>query len=170
MPDTARRLSLAVCAQAVSCLPLAPGTHVVGYRPIGREVDPAGVLAVAAQGGSRVYVTAPDADPRAISERRWALPLASGWLQGPPCDGETTMILVPGVGFDGHGRRLGRGSGWYDRLLAAYPAALRIGLAFELQLVRAVPADAWDQPMTLVATEARVLHPISHPEKETESW
>jgi 5-formyltetrahydrofolate cyclo-ligase len=71
---------------------------------------------------------------------------------------EIELVLVPGVAFDGSGRRLGRGRGHYDATLAALsPAAVRIGLAFELQIVAAVPCEPHDMPLDAIVTERRVL-------------
>jgi 5-formyltetrahydrofolate cyclo-ligase len=65
-------------------------------------------------------------------------------------------ILVPGLLFDRLGYRLGWGGGWYDATLPA-TAALRIGFAYELQLVDELPRAPHDQPVHLVATDA-ALH------------
>ncbi len=63
------------------------------------------------------------------------------------------LFVVPGVAFDREGNRLGRGGGYYDRLLAAArPGAVRVGLCFDPALVeRAVP-EAHDVPVDYVAT------------------
>ncbi|MCZ7599446.1 MAG: 5-formyltetrahydrofolate cyclo-ligase [Gammaproteobacteria bacterium] len=67
-----------------------------------------------------------------------------------------SVVLVPGLAFDGHGYRLGYGAGMYDRLFELLPpAALRWGLAFEAQLVDAVPTEPHDQPLDAVVTERR---------------
>ncbi|MEI8078340.1 MAG: 5-formyltetrahydrofolate cyclo-ligase [bacterium] len=63
------------------------------------------------------------------------------------------LWLVPGIAFDRHGRRLGRGGGFYDRLLAG-ARGLRVGVAFSWRLVPVVPTAAFDQPMDWLATEA----------------
>ena len=65
--------------------------------------------------------------------------------------------MVPGVAFDPRGVRLGRGAGCYDRALARHPTALRVGLAYEMQVVPSLPEATWDVPMDAVVTEARVL-------------
>lgn len=62
------------------------------------------------------------------------------------------LILLPLVGFDDRGRRLGAGGGYYDRLLAARPRARLIGCAFDSQRVAQLPADAWDVPLDGVLT------------------
>ncbi|HEU4699069.1 MAG TPA: 5-formyltetrahydrofolate cyclo-ligase [Gemmatimonadales bacterium] len=79
-------------------------------------------------------------------------------LEGRTCAVEAVdLFVVPGVAFDRAGGRLGFGRGYYDRLLAgARPDAVRVGLAFEAQLVERVPTDPYDVPMDLVITEAAV--------------
>jgi 5-formyltetrahydrofolate cyclo-ligase len=64
-------------------------------------------------------------------------------------------VLVPGVAFDRAGNRLGRGQGLYDR---AFPASaprppLLIGVAYQIQLVEAVPYTEADRRMDAVVTE-----------------
>jgi 5-formyltetrahydrofolate cyclo-ligase len=68
------------------------------------------------------------------------------------------LFLVPGLAFDPAGHRLGYGLGCYDRAFAdAAPGALKVGLAFELQILESVPADPHDVPMDFVVTEDRVI-------------
>lgn len=63
-------------------------------------------------------------------------------------------VLVPGSVFDTQGGRLGYGGGYYDRFLTeSAPGAMRVGLAFELQLVDSVPMQPHDQYMDLLFTE-----------------
>jgi 5-formyltetrahydrofolate cyclo-ligase len=66
------------------------------------------------------------------------------------------LILVPGVAFDPHGRRLGRGRGYYDRLLAEVHG-IKCGVAFDEQLVDTVPADRLDVRMDFVLTPTRCV-------------
>ncbi len=68
------------------------------------------------------------------------------------------LIIVPGVAFDISGNRIGHGQGYYDRLLAASKDTLKIGLAFELQLVEHIPAEKHDVVMNKIVTEKRVIH------------
>lgn len=69
---------------------------------------------------------------------------------------ELAAILVPGRAFDASGARLGRGKGHYDRFLGAAPDALRVAVAYEAQVVDAVPVEAHDLPVDVVVTEAAV--------------
>ena len=64
------------------------------------------------------------------------------------------LILVPGVAFDVQGRRLGRGKGFYDQLLAGL-RAVKCGAAFERQLVQEIPVAAHDIHMNCILTPAR---------------
>ena len=66
------------------------------------------------------------------------------------------FVLVPGVAFDSSGRRLGRGKGFYDRLLAeTNNACIKCGVALEEQLVAAIPAEPHDISMNFVLTPSR---------------
>ena len=73
-------------------------------------------------------------------------------------DVEGLIVFVPGLAFDLHGNRLGRGKGWYDRALAALGEPARfIALAFEFQIVDEIPVDSWDQKVHHIITERRVI-------------
>lgn len=63
------------------------------------------------------------------------------------------MIIVPGVAFDTHNNRMGRGRGFYDRLLKSTPNAFKVGVAFGFQMVELVPTEAFDVPMNAVLSE-----------------
>lgn len=60
------------------------------------------------------------------------------------------LIVVPGVAFDGHGHRMGRGRGFYDRLLKCTPRAVKIGVGYDFQMLDAVPVEPHDVNMDLV--------------------
>ena len=64
---------------------------------------------------------------------------------------------MPGVGFSEDGFRLGRGGGFYDATLPLLARAVRVGLAFEVQIVPTLPRDRNDAPVDAVVTESRVL-------------
>lgn len=67
-------------------------------------------------------------------------------------------LLIPGLGFDRRGRRLGRGKGFYDRLLSGW-TGLKVGVCFECQWVDSIPTEAHDQKMDLIVTEAGLWMP-----------
>ncbi len=67
------------------------------------------------------------------------------------------IVMVPGSVFDERGGRFGYGGGYYDRFLANIPNALRIGLAFDFQVVERLPLQPHDQILDLVVTEERTI-------------
>lgn len=71
---------------------------------------------------------------------------------------EMAMLVLPLVGFDARGARLGMGGGWYDRSLAfrharAAPPWL-VGAGFAVQQVEALPLEAWDVRLDAVCSES----------------
>lgn len=59
-------------------------------------------------------------------------------------------IAVPGVAFDRENNRMGRGRGFYDRLLKSTPKAFKIGLAYDFQVLDTIPVEPHDVKMDLV--------------------
>jgi 5-formyltetrahydrofolate cyclo-ligase len=73
--------------------------------------------------------------------------------------GEIDMVVVPGLGFDRKGNRLGRGGAYYDRFFSNENLhAVRCGLAYHKQLVDKVPVTERDQTVDMVVTDAEVLY------------
>jgi 5-formyltetrahydrofolate cyclo-ligase len=62
------------------------------------------------------------------------------------------IIVIPGLGFSKNGKRLGRGKGFYDRYLE-YSSAVKIGIAFEMQISNDIPIDEYDIKMDFVVTD-----------------
>ncbi|WP_308555837.1 5-formyltetrahydrofolate cyclo-ligase [uncultured Porphyromonas sp.] len=68
---------------------------------------------------------------------------------------EIELILVPGVAFDLHGGRMGRGKGYYDRFFARCPHALRAAVTSSLQIAEQIPLEPWDVAMHYIITDSR---------------
>jgi 5-formyltetrahydrofolate cyclo-ligase len=66
------------------------------------------------------------------------------------------LVLVPGIAFSPDGHRLGRGKGFYDRLLENFTGK-KIGIAFDEQMVEAIPVEKNDVVMDLILTPTRCL-------------
>jgi 5-formyltetrahydrofolate cyclo-ligase len=163
LDDATRRAAsarIAVRVQALGAFTESP--TVLTYRALGAEVDPSAIAEAAAIAGKTVYYVTVDEDGvrwivagEGSEERTEASPYAA-----PLPSADPLCVIVPGVGFDARGFRLGRGGGLYDRALVALRAAHTIhavGLAYEMQVVPELPVAAWDQPVDLVVTEDRVL-------------
>ena len=72
-------------------------------------------------------------------------------IRSPFSLNEIDVVLVPGLAFDHAKYRLGRGKGYYDRFLAKLPRkVVTIGLAFNFQIVKALPVTELDVPVSQV--------------------
>jgi 5-formyltetrahydrofolate cyclo-ligase len=141
---------------------IAPGTIVGGFWPLAGEIDVRALLLALVGRGHVVGLPVTPARGAGLSFRRWrpGAPLQAGRFGTlEPGDGDAiqpTLLLVPLLAFDGQGRRLGYGGGYYDRTLAGAPS-ITIGCGFALQEVDRVPTETHDRVLNAVATEAGVL-------------
>ena len=72
------------------------------------------------------------------------------------------LVVVPGVVFDHAGHRLGYGRGFYDRALAACRSdCVRVGFAYDFQLIEALPVAGHDKTLSVLMTESRTLNFIA---------
>ena len=170
--DHGRRSRLA--AKALAALPaFRAGKRIALYLPFDRETDTAALIAAARRKGARIFV------PVVVDRRhnrvrfypldgktrrgafgiavpsRLARPIPARWLD---------LIVVPLVGVDSLGRRLGMGGGFYDRALefrrrrGHWQGPRLVGLAFDCQRTEAGFADAWDVKLDSLATESGLRH------------
>ncbi|KQT33582.1 5-formyltetrahydrofolate cyclo-ligase [Sphingomonas sp. Leaf412] len=139
---------------------LSPGLIVASYVPVGGEADPAALETAALAAGCTLAL--PHVVDRAtpLSFLSWIRdePLVDGpfGLRQPAAHRDRVtpdIVLTPLVGFDRAGNRLGQGAGHYDRAFAAYPRALRIGIALSVQETDQLRPDPWDMPLHMVATD-----------------
>jgi 5-formyltetrahydrofolate cyclo-ligase len=72
--------------------------------------------------------------------------------------GQLDAVVVPGVGFDQHGFRIGYGGGYYDRFLPRLrPDCLTMGYGYDWQVVPELTPDPWDQSLQYIVTDCRVI-------------
>ena len=70
-------------------------------------------------------------------------------------------VIVPGAAFDVHGGRLGLGGGYYDRFLPLAVNAVKVALAYDFQLVDALPIEVHDAKINaVITTERSICHEI----------
>ncbi|HEX3397839.1 MAG TPA: 5-formyltetrahydrofolate cyclo-ligase [Steroidobacteraceae bacterium] len=149
------------------------GCRVALYLPFDRELDTDALVAAARRRGVRLFVPVisdrrhcrlrfypltGDTDPGTFGisvPRRRLTPISAQWLD---------LIVIPLVGVDGEGRRLGMGGGYYDRALAfrrrrrCWKGPHLVGLAFDCQRTSVKFADAWDVRLDSLATESGMEH------------
>ena len=70
---------------------------------------------------------------------------------------EIDLIIVPGVGFDEKGNRLGHGKGYYDKLLEKFKEKT-IALAFDFQVIDMIPTEPHDKKINIIITEKNVIY------------
>lgn len=133
-------------------------SSVLLYAPLPEEPDT--TLLINNQGERRLFFPRIEGDTLGIyrwgSQSRWIKgpfglqePDPASWEAGSPA--EIDLVMVPGLAFDLLGRRLGRGRGYYDRLLGLPEfRGIKIGLAWSWQLLSSVPVDEHDARMDQV--------------------
>ena len=73
------------------------------------------------------------------------------------------LIIVPGIGYDELGCRMGHGVGYYDDLLKNATNSHHFGLAFESQIVENIPIEPHDIPVHKIITEKRIIDCLAQP-------
>lgn len=160
-PDVRAEASAAI-AGLVGRLPeVEAASTALVYGSMPEEVDAEPIIAALRARGVRIAL------PRVAGEEGLALhwhdeaaDLAIGafGLKEPSPDAplanpaEIDLVIVPGVAFDASCNRLGMGVGYYDRLLADMPNAVTVGVAFDEQIVDAVPCEPHDRPLDAIVT------------------
>lgn len=146
------------------------------YLHVGSEVRTKGIVKWALSNGRRVIVPITDrANKRLIFSELKAPDLELGkgnygvpepkpeFRRSVPLE-QADVVLVPGVAWDRRGYRIGYGAGYYDRSINALRTRLiKIGLAYEFQLVPRVPRSRYDRRVDKIATERRIIDTSSTP-------
>lgn len=151
---------------------------VAAYWPLRSEADPRPLARALAAAGARLCL--PVVDGEQMQFRAWDggeadLVSAGFGAFGPVPTAPLvapTLLLVPLLGFDARGQRLGWGKGYYDRYLAQRAAAatphagrpFAVGVAFACQQVPAIPSEAHDVPLDAVLTEGGLLLAANAPD------
>jgi 5-formyltetrahydrofolate cyclo-ligase len=162
---TAQALSERIAGGLLSWEVYLRARAVVLYAAIGREVATDALRREAVRSHRAIFY------PRVIADRgelvlvrvEAGTPMRRGALGVfEPESGEgveisdlsDALVIVPGVAFSRAGDRLGRGGGYYDRLLArAAASVVSVGLSYGFQLLDAIPRASHDQRLDVIATE-----------------
>lgn len=162
-------LSLAVCDNLCDQSAFKKAETVLVYLSTPHEVDTSQIALRAWDLSKRVLA------PRVSWEQRRMLPVEIRSLTSDVRDGimglrepvagmpipvsEIDLVIVPGLGFDAKGNRLGRGRGFYDRFLSHRDLrGVSCGVAFESQVVEAIPFGPHDIRVQMLVTDAKVRH------------
>jgi 5-formyltetrahydrofolate cyclo-ligase len=148
-----------------------PGQVISGFAPFPDEIDPSGVLAKARSRGATLALPVVVKKGQRLQFRAWNFgdPMEEGvWgIMVPKATAEVVepdVVIVPLLGFDQWGGRLGFGGGFYDRTLQdlrSKKPIVAIGVAFEIQRVFEVPTEPTDQPLDWIVTEAAAYRRVA---------
>jgi 5-formyltetrahydrofolate cyclo-ligase len=157
--------SVAICdaADALLAARLTPGAIVALYAAKGSEVDTVQIDGFARAHGLVVAYPRVVANDRRLAFHAVTLdelaPSRFG-LREPSADApsiavaDVTAFVAPGLAFDRSGGRIGWGRGHYDATFtAASPSALRVGLAYDCQLIEQVAREPHDVTLHIIITE-----------------
>lgn len=174
LPDAAGR-SRELCARLVASDLFTAAGVVLVYLHIPGEPDCTPILDAALAAGKTLCAPEVSWETGTLTPVRlrhgaggWRLtPPARHGVRGPQRDraggdeidpGAIDLALVPGLAFDLRGGRLGRGGGFYDRLLPRLsPRASACGVCFDAQIIEAVPMNESDAAVDALATDRRLL-------------
>jgi 5-formyltetrahydrofolate cyclo-ligase len=173
-PAVRARFSAAATARVAALRAFREARVALAYASFGSELDTRPLLRRVLDGGRRLVLPRVERAARrlALHEVRdlddelrpgtWGIPEPVADRCPAVAPGEIDFVLVPGVAFDPHGGRVGHGGGYYDRLLGAWPRPVPplVAVAFELQVLPAVPVYPTDRRVDLVVTELRTYPPI----------
>ncbi len=165
--EQAHAWSVEACDRLVATEEFARSEIIMVFLSLPREIDTTSLVLRSWQECKRVVA------PRVSWEQRRMMPVEirsltedverTRWNLPQPAAGDPVplelidLVVVPGLGFDHSGNRLGRGRGFYDRFLGSTQfQGMACALAFDLQVVEEIPVDAHDMSVDMLVTEQRV--------------
>lgn len=152
-------MSTLVCNRVRGCAPWTVARTVLLYHPLADEVDVRPLLQAALDDGKQVLLPVVVGDdlllrsyagPNQMAVGAFGILEPTGDVFAPAGYDRIDLVVVPGMAFDSDGHRLGRGRGYYDRLLPRIRHARRVGVCFPFQLVEQVPSEVHDVVMDQV--------------------
>ena len=159
--DARAEAAKAVAGHFFESIAYAPEDVIAGYWRIRDELDCQPILIRLMDSGQRVVLPVVESDEAPLDLRVWEAdaPLyEAGFGTLAPSDlaprAVPDVVLMPLLGFDSKGTRLGYGGGYYDRTLAVLPKKpMLIGLAFAAQELSHIPREPHDVPLDAIVTE-----------------
>lgn len=130
--------------------------YILLYSPLPDEVDVTPLISAAFNAGKTVLLPVVDGDNLVLKRFTGFEAMTTGSFNISEPTGEIfpltdyhkiDLALIPGMAFDCHRNRLGRGKGYYDRLLPHLTNAFKLGVCFDFQYLEEIPSEEWDVRM-----------------------
>jgi len=146
-------MSEGICSRVLASAEWQEAGTLLLYYPLADEVDVRPLIEDAFENGKRVLLPVCKGDElelrlyegaASLTEGAFGIMEPTGLLFAPEDYPDIQLALVPGMAFDSMGHRLGRGKGYYDRLLPKLTETRLLGICFPFQLLDVVPAEAHD--------------------------
>lgn len=164
-PASRRKKSRSIAEKLMKLKEVRSAKNIMAYMPLPSEVDTRPVLMKLLALRKNIFLPALNSQRREIRifrVRNLTRDLAPGsygileprsalCVPGRPSD--LDLVLIPGVGFDRQGGRLGHGKGYFDKFLKKVKHAEKIGIAFREQILKKVPLEKHDQRVDRVITD-----------------
>lgn len=170
--ETAAAAATAACGWLASSAEFRNAQNVAGYIAVRSELDPRPLLDLALGGGKSVFlpritgagamVFVPWHSDSVMIPNRFGIPEPETGGEEIASNDTLDLVIVPLIGFDTDGTRLGTGAGYYDRAFAykrgsPHRRPVLAGYAYALQQCNTLEAAEWDVPLDLVATEEGII-------------
>jgi 5-formyltetrahydrofolate cyclo-ligase len=162
--DRARR-DRAITERFLSLPEVRDARTVMTFWSFGSEVSTGPLLAALDAAGARTAlprIVEGDLEVRAYAPGNAVVPTSFGAME--PADGQVLIpadvdvVCVPAVAFDRAGRRVGYGGGFYDRFLKRADRAVRVGVAYEVQVVAdELPSGRFDVRVDAIVTDVETI-------------
>ena len=171
--ESAQHLSVQACTRLLTLSEYKNANTIAAYIASNCETDPMHMVKQALADDKQIYMPVVKSGYQlnfAPFDLNSKMATNQFSIQEPVCDPAThttanllDIIIVPLVGFDAKGNRIGMGAGYYDRALASEQdkSPVKIGFAYEWQRLAELVPNSWDVPMDIIVTDKTIYAPQS---------
>lgn len=170
IPEEVKKIKDSLIKEKLFSLPeFGSAGRILCYASFRSEVETAGIIRESLASGKRLILPKVDSRKRRLElyEVKDVSELCRGYMgiSEPSFTNERSisledidLVIMPGVGFDLSGNRLGYGGGYYDILLAdSRRETPKIAIAYEEQIVHSIPSEEHDVKADIIVTDKRII-------------
>lgn len=168
--DEQNDLSYAITEKVVSHYDFKKAKNILIYMHYNKEVQTDGIILYAFMLGKKVFIPKVEGEIMNFYEIHDIKECISGFrgIPEPPsdakcflmptdCPKEETLVILPGLGFDQYGRRIGYGGGYYDKYLSKNTNCMKMAIAYDMQCVDCIPVEETDVLMDVIITDEQII-------------